>query len=479
MADRDVTTTGAGEQPAPAGRHRHADEEAHSGAATAVRGFKLAGIHLGRRSSPDRDSPAGTLWAWLFLAPALILLGAMVVYPIIFTIWRSFFDAAGSAFVGLENYGDLFADDATFTALRNNAIWVVVAPVVVTALGLIFAVLTEQIRWASAFKLLIFMPMAISFLAAGVIFRSVYDQDPNRGVLNAVVVGVHDIFVESGQYQGVRPRDTDQLTAQAGGFVTSDPVPAAEPVQIGFVALPPDRIPADAVQAVPPPAGPGLRGVVWLDFAPGGGGEPNQIDPNEKGLPDMRVQAVQDGRTVDSTTTEPDGTFAFPDLTSGSYTLRLPESNFGAAFNGATWLGPSLVTPAIIGSYVWIWAGFAMVLIAAGLAAIPREALEAARVDGATEWQVFRRVTVPLLAPVLVVVLVTLVINVLKIFDLVYIIAPGSSQPDANVLALQMYLASFGGGNNQGLGSAIAVALFLLVVPAMLFNIRRFRREQR
>jgi alpha-glucoside transport system permease protein len=119
-----------------------------------------------------------------------------------------------------------------------------------------------------------------------------------------------------------------------------------------------------------------------------------------------------------------------------------------------------------------------MVLIGAGLAAIPREALEAARVDGATEFQVFRRVTMPLLAPVLIVVLVTLVINVLKIFDLVYIIAPGSTQPDANVLALQMYLTSFGGGNNQGLGSAIAVFLFVLVVPAMIFNIRRFRQEQ-
>ncbi len=96
------------------------------------------------------------------------------------------------------------------------------------------------------------------------------------------------------------------------------------------------------------------------------------------------------------------------------------------------WLGPALVTPAIIGSYVWMWAGFAMVLIAAGLAAVPRELLEAARVDGAGEWQVFRRVTVPLLAPVLAVVLVTLMINVLKIFDLVFVIAPGSVQDDAN-----------------------------------------------
>jgi alpha-glucoside transport system permease protein len=119
-----------------------------------------------------------------------------------------------------------------------------------------------------------------------------------------------------------------------------------------------------------------------------------------------------------------------------------------------------------------------MVLIAAGLAAIPREALEAARVDGATEWQVLRRVTVPLLSPVLLVVLVTLVINVLKIFDLVFVLAPPSSQDDATVLALEMWKASFGGANDQGLGSALAIFLFVLVLPAMIFNIRRFRRDQ-
>src|SRR6266487_1449602 len=119
-----------------------------------------------------------------------------------------------------------------------------------------------------------------------------------------------------------------------------------------------------------------------------------------------------------------------------------------------------------------------MVLIAAGLAAIPRDALEAARVDGATEWQVFRRVTVPLVRPVLVVVTVTLVINVLKIFDLVYILAPESSRPSATVIALEMYRVSFGGGLDYGLGSALAVLLFVLVLPAMLYNVRRMRRDQ-
>ena len=189
-----------------------------------------------------------------------------------------------------------------------------------------------------------------------------------------------------------------------------------------------------------------------------------------------KVEAVKDGKAVASATVGADGTFTLPASADGAQ-LRLPESNFHEPYNGVEWLGPTLVTPAIIGSYIWMWAGFAMVLIAAGLAGLPRELLEAARVDGANEWQVFRRVTVPLLAPVLAVVLVTLMINVLKIFDLVFIIAPGSSQADANVLALQLYRSSFGTEADLGIGSAIAVLLLLLVIPVMLFNIRRMRRE--
>jgi ABC-type sugar transport system permease subunit len=414
-----------------------------------------------------------------FLLPALLLLSVLVVWPIIYTVWRSFYGKEISNFVGLGNYKDMFTDTATFTAIKNNVIWVVVAPALVTSLGLIFAVLTERVRWTSAFKLLVFMPMAISFLAVGVIFRFVYDEDPNIGVLNAALVGIHDIFKPPSEYTGARPRDAQAFVNQGGTYTTTDAFSSAQPVPLGLVGLTQNKVPSNAAQAAKSVAGSGVRGVVWLDFAPGGQGTPNAVDPTEKGLPGVKVQAVQNGKVIESTETQDNGSFVFADLTSGSYNLRLPSSNFAPPFNGATWLGPTLVTPSIIASYVWMWAGFAMVLIAAGLAAIPREALEAARVDGATEFQVFRRVTMPLLAPVLIVVLVTLVINVLKIFDLVYIIAPGSTQPDANVLALQMYLTSFGGGNNQGLGSAIAVFLFVLVVPAMIFNIRRFRREQR
>jgi alpha-glucoside transport system permease protein len=128
-------------------------------------------------------------------------------------------------------------------------------------------------------------------------------------------------------------------------------------------------------------------------------------------------------------------------------------------------------------AYLWVWAGFTMVVIAAGLAAIPRDVLEAARTDGGSEWQVFRRVTVPLLAPVLSVVFITMIINVLKVFDIVLAVAPESVQPNANVIALAMWRTSFGGVNDFGLGSAIAVLLFVLVVPVLLLNVRRFRRE--
>ena len=115
---------------------------------------------------------------------------------------------------------------------------------------------------------------------------------------------------------------------------------------------------------------------------------------------------------------------------------------------------------------------------AAGLASLPRSTLEAARVDGASEWQVFRRVTVPQLAPILGVVFISLTIGALKMFDLIVGIAPGAVQADANVIALEMWRTSFSGLGERGLGSAIAVFLFVMIIPIMLFNIRRFRIEE-
>ncbi|KQX78704.1 ABC transporter permease [Streptomyces sp. Root55] len=416
-----------------------------------------------------------------FLLPALVLLGALVVYPIVYSVYRSFLDQSGTGFAGLDNYKALFTDDTIRTAVRNNAIWVVFAPTVATALGLIFAVLTERIRWGTAFKLIVFMPMAISMLAAGIIFRLVYDQAPERGVANAVAVGVHDTFAASSGFPKAHPLPVHPLKAGGGGsFVTKEPVRAGEPVRLPLVGVAPAKMPDGArpAKAVTAAADGRITGTAWLDFTKGGGGKPNVVDPKELGLDGITVEAVRDGKVVASATAGADGVFTLPASADGAQ-IRLPAENFREPYNGVDWLGPSLVTPGIIGSYVWMWAGFAMVLIAAGLAGLPRELLEAARVDGANEWQVFRRITVPMLAPVLAVVLVTLMINVLKIFDLVFIIAPGSSQDDANVLALQLYRSSFGTDADLGVGSAIAVLLLLLVIPVMLFNIRRMRREGR
>lgn len=422
------------------------------------------------------DTERRTLGA-LFLGPAVLVLAALVGYPIIYTVWLSLHSADGRRFVGLRNYIDMFTADETRHAITNNVVWVVVAPTVVTVAGLILAVLSERVRMATALKTVLFMPMAISFLAAGVTFRLVYDESPDRGVLNAIIVAAHDTFSPRSPYPGARPRNGDLLTGTTDtGYRTVDPAVSGTPARLPLVGLAPDRVPRDAAPAAAA-TGAGLTGVVWLDFTRGGGGVANQPDLGERGLPGVTVEAWQDGRLIATTRSDVTGGFRFPGLTGGPYTIQLPANNFTQPYAGVSWLGPGLITPALIGSYIWIWAGFAMVLVSAGLSALPREALEAARVDGASEWQVFRRVTVPLVRPVLVVVLVTLIINVLKIFDLVYVLAPESSQPSANVVALQMYRVSFN-RLDYGMGSALAVLLFILVLPAMLFNIRRLRRER-
>ncbi|MFF1276721.1 carbohydrate ABC transporter permease [Streptomyces marokkonensis] len=430
----------------------------------------------------SRRSVTGTrrTVAALFLLPALLLLGALVVYPIGYSVIRSFYDQSGDGFAGVDNYRALFTDDGIRTALRNNVVWVVFAPTVATALGLIFAVLTERVRWGTAFKLVVFMPMAISMLAAGIIFRLVYDQDPDKGVANAVWVGVHDTFAQSSAFPKAHPgRESPLEPAGGGAFITRGTVSAGDTVTLPLVGVAPDVMPDDAEPAAAPkPEGDRITGTAWQDFTRGKGvGTLNEVDASELGYPGMRIEAVKDGAVVETAMAGGDGTFSLSSKADGAH-LRLPASNFAAPYNGLDWLGPSLVTPAVIGSYIWMWAGFAMVLIAAGLAGMPRELLEAARVDGANEWQVFRRVTVPLLAPVLAVVTVTLMINVLKVFDLVFIIAPGSSQDDANVLALELYRKGFS-EDQPGIASAIAVLLLLLVIPVMWFNVRRLRREVR
>ena len=127
-----------------------------------------------------------------FLAPAAVLLTIWIIYPALSTICRSFYDKSGDEFVWFDNYENLFTSDQTLNAIKNNALWLLIVPALVTAIGLIFAVLTERIRWSVAFKTAVFMPMAISAFAAAVIWRVMDQKDPDIGAANAIIRVAHD-----------------------------------------------------------------------------------------------------------------------------------------------------------------------------------------------------------------------------------------------------------------------------------------------
>jgi alpha-glucoside transport system permease protein len=415
----------------------------------------------------------------IFLGPAVILLGVWMVYPAVFTIFRSFFGQSGfNHFVGIDNYKAIFTTSTLTTAIRNNAIWVGVVPALVTALGLIFAVLTERIRWSVAFKTAVFLPMAISAFATGVTWRIMYQQDPNQGAIDALGRVVVDAVQKPGVLPDAAPSMPTETGSPSSGIVLKTPLHAGGVARLGLTAIAPDQVPHGAKQAVVPTAKPGdIAGVVWRDFKPGGG-KPGVVEKGEFGLPGVTVKLRSaDGKSQQSTTSAADGTFTFSKVKPGTYQAGIGAETFRKPWGGITWLGSKLITPSLLIAYIWIWAGFSMVVIAAGLSAMPRDVLEAARTDGASELQVFRRVTVPLLAPVLSVVFITMIINVLKVFDLVVSLAPESVQNDANVIALAMWRTSFGGVNDFGVGSAIAVFLFVLVIPVLALNVKRFRSE--
>ena len=428
---------------------------------------------------PPRSSRRGSLVSLAFLAPALFLLGVWVVYPAIRTLIRSFFSDRGGEFVWFDNYRELFSDEQIRTAIQNNVIWVLVVPAGVTALGLLFAVLTEKVRWAAAFKIAVFVPLAVSLFAVGVIWRIMYQQDPDRGAVNAGIVAVQGIFTEQGALTTAKPSTDAVAGSPQGGLRLEKPVRAGDIALIGLTAIKASELPEEPKQAVSPePLSDGIAGVVWRDFKPGGG-TPGQLETDEVGLDGIKVQlrSADSGKVVDSATTADDGSFEFEDVAAGSYRVAIDKGTFAEPFQGFNWLGDSLITPSLLIAFLWVQAGFAMVITAAGLAAIPRDLQEAARTDGGTEWQVFRRITIPLLGPVLTVVFVTQIIGVLKVFDIIVSIVPSSGRDSATVIAVEMYDRTFSGQNRFGFGSSISVFMFLLFVPFLILNIRRFRRE--
>ncbi len=278
---------------------------------------------------------------WLWLLPALAFLFVFLLYPTIGTLLLAFRDRGDTQFVGLENFIYVFTTSGTLNALRNNVLWLVFFTSFTVGFGLLIAVLVDRVRYESFAKSVIFVPLAISFVAAGVIWSFMYAYQPasraQTGTLNAVVTST-----------------------------------GADPI-------------------------------AWL-------------------------------------------------------------------ING-----PLLNNLALILVGVWMWTGFCLVILSAGLKGISSELLEAARVDGANEFQVFRNIIVPLLLPTIAVVATTMVITALKAFDIVYVMTNGNF--DTEVIANRMYKEMFS-FSHFGRASAIAVVLMLAIVPVMLANIRRFREQE-
>ena len=459
---------------------------------------------------PTTSTPAGGggfrshLGSLLFLLPGAVWLAIIVVYPFIATVVRSLFDASGQNFVGLTNYKAIFSTTDIIVSLKNNVVWVVLFPFLVTFFGLVFAVLTERIRWSTAFKTIVFMPLVFSATAAGLTWASIFFIDPHTGMVNAAIQGVSNAVSPPGLYP-IDPTTGQTVAGLAATGVQPGPsgtleskttVGAGGTLELGLIAISPSELQQNgAVPAVAPTAAPGaVTGLVWRDFSPTHFTQRGQIFPDEDGIPGLHLSLLSSsGSATATTTTASNGTFKFDGVGSGNYRVQIDASNFHPGFSGIFFLGTQSLTPtsslspteqailslpivdiAMIIAYLWIWAGFAMVVIGAGLAALNREVLEAAQIDGASEWQTLRRVTVPMLMPVLVVVFVTMLINVLKIFDIILNMAAPSSQAGAATIAVDIY-NEFSSSTGQGLAAALAVVLFVLVVPAMLFNLKRIR----
>jgi len=278
---------------------------------------------------------------WLYTAPALLLLIFFLVYPSVETARLSFFDRAGESYVGWQNYVYAFTNNTMLTAFRNNAIWLVGFTLFTVSFGLLFAVLLDRVRYERLIKSMVFIPMAISMVGAGTIWKFVYAYRPASvsqiGLLNAIVVGL------------------------------------------------------------------GGQPIGWLIERP--------------------------------------------------------------------WINNICLI--VVG--VWIWTGFCMVVLSASYKNIPKQLMEAARIDGATEWQIFRRVILPLLMPTIAVVTTTMIVFVLKIFDIVYVMTNGNFSTE--VLANRMYKEQFS-FTNYGRAATIAVILLVLIIPMMVINIRRFRQQE-
>ncbi len=392
--------------------------------------YYFSNIFLDKVLFPPRGKDAGRninranmIRPWLFLAPALIALGLYLAYPVVETLRLSLTErvrGGGYEFVGLANYRQMVQEPKFWEGFNNNLLWLIVVPAASTAFGLLAAQLTDRIRWGSIAKSLIFMPMAISFVGAAVIFKLIYDTRPagqeQIGILNAVWLG---------------------FDGGVGSFIWLKLVPAL--LLLGFAAA--------------------AAAVAWSLIKPVLGREgrrPGAI------FGALRILGVVIAAALIVMAVIQAVQVFMADLPYGQ-----PQ----------TWLTiPFWNNFFLMVVLIWIQTGFAMVLLSAALRGIPEETVEAAIVDGANPWQIFFKIKMPQIAGTIVVVWTTITIIVLKVFDIVFAMTNG--QWETQVLANYMYDKLFR-ANDWGVGSAGAMVIMLMVTPILIWNVYNARKEMR
>ncbi|APO86770.1 carbohydrate ABC transporter permease [Marivivens sp. JLT3646] len=361
---------------------------------------------------------------WLFLMPALLALGLYLAYPVVETFRLSLSErlpGGASQYVGFDNYRRMFAEDKFWEAMRNNLLWLLIVPAAATALGLLVAQLTDRIKWGSFAKSLIFMPMAISFVGAAVIFKLIYDARPadqnQIGILNALWL---------------------QFDGGFGSILILRVVPAL--MFAGFAAV----VGYAAYLVGRPIVKPASHVVEGIAF---------KLMRVVGAVLLAWVAVLSALNVIDSAT------------------LAMPYGE------QQTWLTiPFWNNFFLMVVLIWIQTGFAMVILSAALRGIPEDTIEAAIIDGANPFQIFFKIKVPQIMNTIVVVWTTITIVVLKVFDIVFAMTNG--QWETQVLANYMYDKLFR-SNDWGVGSASAMIIMLLVTPILVWNVYNARKEMR
>ncbi len=387
--------------------------------------FYLSNLFLDKVLFPARGPNAGRninranmIRPWLFLFPALVLLAAYLAYPVFATAWLSLHGKTGN-FVGFANYASMASEPKFWESMRNNMLWLIVVPALSTAFGLLAAQLSDRIRWGSVAKSLIFMPMAISFVGASVIWKLIYDTRPEGqaqiGLLNALWL---------------------QFDGGIGSILLLKLLPA-----LFLLSL----IAAFAYAG-------------WLVARP------------LVTAPRRETALVMAGRALGVALV----IFLVWELVTwlaGLFTGTMPYGK------PQTWLTiPYWNSYFLMIVLVWIQTGFAMVILSAALRGVPEDTVEAAIIDGANPFQIFFQIKVPQIMSTIVVVWTTITIVVLKVFDIV--LAMTNGQWETQVLANYMYDKLFR-SLDWGVGSASAMVIMLLVTPILIWNVYNARKEMR